>query len=221
MPTATMTQETNIPSCRPGRQGHPRRFPDPAAPRPRGAAGLSGQRGDLAETAAGDRTPTHHDENTNANVHRGVHTLSEEATTHMRGAGAEVAVRRRVLPEGMIWTRNASEALNLVAYSWGRANLKRATAPADRDGASLEPRAVADPGGRAGLRDRLRACGRRRHPDPGRPAQAAEPRTKLFSFTAMSNVLGTINPVKELPRPRTSRARRCTWMPARASRTCR
>ena len=58
----------------------------------------------------------------NANVHRGVHTLSEEATALYEEARAprspaRIGADRREL----IFTRNATEALNLVAHSWGRA----------------------------------------------------------------------------------------------------
>ena len=63
---------------------------------------------------------------THANVHRGVHTLSEEATAPYEGARAKVSnFIDATCPKEVIWTRNASEALNVVAYSWGRANLKR------------------------------------------------------------------------------------------------
>ena len=64
-----------------------------------------------------------------ANVHRGVHTLSEEATAPYEGARAKVSnFIGACCPKEVIWTRNATEAINLVAYSWGRANLK----PGDR-----------------------------------------------------------------------------------------
>ena len=69
---------------------------------------------------------TRYYEHTNANVHRGVHTLSEEATAQYEGARAKVATSSApAARKEIIWTRNATEAMNLVAYSWGRANLKR------------------------------------------------------------------------------------------------
>src|SRR3989337_1548228 len=62
----------------------------------------------------------------NANVHRGVHKLSEEATAAFEGARKKIAdfvnagdVRQ------IVFTRNATEAINLVAYSWGRKNIKK------------------------------------------------------------------------------------------------
>lgn len=62
---------------------------------------------------------------TNANVHRGAHTLSAEATTEYEQVRDKVAafVNAKSRNE-IVFTRNASEAINLVAYSWGMANLK-------------------------------------------------------------------------------------------------
>jgi len=61
----------------------------------------------------------------NANVHRGVHTLSMEATDAYEEARSKV---QRLIgaptPESIIWTRNTSESLNLVAYSWALPNLE-------------------------------------------------------------------------------------------------
>src|SRR4051795_9945524 len=58
-----------------------------------------------------------------ANVHRGVHTLSEEATALYEEARATVATHLGADPREVIFARNATEALNLVAFSWGRTNL--------------------------------------------------------------------------------------------------
>src|SRR3954471_7147962 len=61
----------------------------------------------------------------NANIHRGIHTLSEEATTLYESARDKVAqLIGAGSPEGVIFTRNATEAINLVAWSWGRKYLK-------------------------------------------------------------------------------------------------
>src|SRR5690606_29365063 len=61
----------------------------------------------------------------NANVHRGIHTLAEEATALYEGAREKIQkfIGARSVKE-VIFTRNTTEALNLVAHSWGRANLK-------------------------------------------------------------------------------------------------
>ena len=65
-------------------------------------------------------------EHDNANVHRGAHTLSARATDAYEGARDKVAkfVNAKSSQE-IIYTRNASEAINLVAYTWGWANLKQ------------------------------------------------------------------------------------------------
>lgn len=146
-----------------------------------------------------DRLATYYAQG-NANVHRGVHTLSEEATAAFEGSRAKVArFINASSSKEIIWTRNATEAINLVAYSWGSANLK----PGDevlitemehhsnivpwqlacqRTGATLRYVPVDDEGFlRLDLLPTL-----------------LTPRTRLFAFTAMSNVLGTINPVAEL-----------------------
>ena len=62
----------------------------------------------------------------NANVHRGAHSLSNRATDAYEGARDKV-VRfiNAASREEIVYTRNASEAINLVAYSWGLANLKK------------------------------------------------------------------------------------------------
>ncbi len=137
---------------------------------------------------------------THANVHRGVHTLSEEATVLYEGARAKVSkFIGACCPKEIIWTRNATEAINLVAYSWGRANLKTGDrilltemehhanlVPwqilAAEKGVELDFVRVADNG--TLILDEL--------------PRLLTPRTKLFGFTAASNVLGTLNPVQEL-----------------------
>lgn len=145
---------------------------------------------------------TRYYENTNANVHRGVHTLSEEATAQYEAARAKVAAFiGSCCPKEVIWTRNASEAMNLVAQSWGRANLRRGDRVLLTEmehhsnivpwqilsaelGFEISYVRVADDG--TLILDDL--------------PKLLTPRTKLFAFTYMSNVLGTINPVKELTR---------------------
>jgi cysteine desulfurase/selenocysteine lyase len=145
---------------------------------------------------------TRYYEHSNANVHRGVHTLSEEATAQYEGARAKVAsFVGSCCPKEIIWTRNASEAMNLLAQSWGRANLKRGDRVlltemehhsnivpwqilAAELGFEIAYVRVADDG--TLILDDL--------------SKLLAGRTKLVSFTYMSNVVGTINPVKELTR---------------------
>ena len=145
-------------------------------------------------------TLTRYYEYTNANVHRGVHTLSEEATAQYEGARAKVSnFIGACCPKEVIWTRNASEAINLVAYSWGRANLKRG----DRvlltemeHHSNIVPWQILS--AEIGFEiDYLRLA------DDGTLIlddlpKLLTPRTKLFGFSYMSNVVGTINPVREL-----------------------
>lgn len=136
----------------------------------------------------------------NANIHRGVHTLAEEATGLYEKARASIA-RFINAPSDrqVIYTRNTTESINLVAYTWARANLQAGDLViltemehhsnlvpwhmlAAERGIRLEFIPVADDG----LLD-LEAY---------KTLLAQEP--KLVSFTQMSNVLGTINPAKEI-----------------------
>ena len=62
----------------------------------------------------------------NANVHRGIYALSERATAAYEGARVKVARLLGVQdPHEIIWTRNATESINLVAYAWGRKHIGR------------------------------------------------------------------------------------------------
>ena len=58
-----------------------------------------------------------------ASVHRSVYPLAEEATEHYEGARKKVANFTGAEAKGTVFTRNATEAINLVAYAWGRANV--------------------------------------------------------------------------------------------------
>jgi len=63
-------------------------------------------------------------ETTHANVHRGVYQIAQEATNLYEGSRAKVAAFiGAASADEIIFTKNATEAINLVAYSWGRANL--------------------------------------------------------------------------------------------------
>ncbi len=84
------------------------------------------------DSAASSQKPTfvldklrHYYEHDHANVHRGIHTLSNRATEAYEGARDKVAefINARFREE-IVYTRNASEAINLVAYTWGLQNLK-------------------------------------------------------------------------------------------------
>ena len=60
----------------------------------------------------------------NANVHRGVHFLSTQATTAFEEARSKVAGLINAPAEELVFTKNATEALNLVAFSWSQASLQ-------------------------------------------------------------------------------------------------
>ena len=135
----------------------------------------------------------------NANVHRGVHTLSEEATSLYEDARATVAAHIGADRREVIFVRNATEALNLVAYSWGRANIGAGDrilltemehhsniVPwyqlAEEKGAEIDWAPITDEG-------RLELDALRKLLERG---------PKLLSLAHVSNVLGTVNPVAEI-----------------------
>ena len=139
----------------------------------------------------------------NANIHRGVHTLAEEATAMYEQARVKIAkFINAPSAHQIIYTRNTTESINLVAYSWARANLKvRRPCYPDRDGASLQSRSVAYASGRARHRAGFHPCNRRWACSIWMRTRSLLSRSpKLVSFTHMSNVLGTINPAAEIIR---------------------
>src|ERR1035438_10517503 len=64
----------------------------------------------------------------NANVHRGVYPLAQEADAAFEGARERIAAFTGADPRTTIFTKNVTEAINLVAYAWGRANVGRGDA---------------------------------------------------------------------------------------------
>lgn len=136
----------------------------------------------------------------NANIHRGVYAISEEATAAMDKARVKIArlINARYSKQ-VIFTRNTTESINLVAWSWGSANIHQGDliiltemehhsnlVPwqllAQRTGARLEFVPVTDDG-----QLRLDIY-----------AQLLQQQPALVAFTHMSNVLGTINPAREM-----------------------
>ncbi|MGI9032683.1 MAG: cysteine desulfurase [Acidimicrobiales bacterium] len=138
-------------------------------------------------------------ENHHANVHRGVYALAEEATAAYEGARARVA-RFIGAPStrGIIFTKNATEAINLVAHSWGRSQTK----PGDailltemEHHSNLVPWLML--AAERGIELRyipLTDDGRLDLTDLDRLLHGV----KLLAVTAASNVLGTLNPVRRL-----------------------
>ena len=64
----------------------------------------------------------------NANIHRGVYEIAARATEAFEAARSKVAGFLNVQPQEIIWTRNTTEAINLVSYSWGLNNLRKGDA---------------------------------------------------------------------------------------------
>jgi cysteine desulfurase/selenocysteine lyase len=142
-------------------------------------------------------------ERTNANVHRGVHTLSQEATSLMEQSRDKVAAFIGAPdPATIIFTRNATESINLVAYTWARKNLKlgdEILLTEMEHHSNLIPWQMAARATGAVLRF-IPVTGWDGLLDLSRLEALLTPRTKLLAVTHMSNVLGTINPVTELAR---------------------
>lgn len=141
-------------------------------------------------------------EKTNANIHRGVHTLAEEATALYESAREKIArfIGARKSRE-IIFVRNTTEAINLVVFSWGRkflqggdrilltemehhSNLVPWQILAQEKGLVLDFIPVTN----EGLLDLQEF------------EQLLERKPKIVALTHMSNVLGTINPIREIAR---------------------
>ena len=136
----------------------------------------------------------------NSNVHRGVHALSMEATDRMEEARQKVAdFIGAATPESIIWTRNTTEAINLVAYSWAQVHVR----PGDEIVVTqMEHHSNLVPWQKV-AKDKDATLRVLPLTDQGTLDLAAVdetigPRTRLLAVAHMSNSLGTINPVKEL-----------------------
>jgi cysteine desulfurase / selenocysteine lyase len=138
----------------------------------------------------------------NANIHRGIHTLAEEATALYESARERVAkFINAPSSRQIIFTRNTTESINLVAYSWGRANLQPGEVVVLTE---MEHHSNLVPWQILAAERNLRLEFIPVTPDGCLDMEAyssilkLEPR--LVSFTHMSNVLGTINPAAEIIR---------------------
>lgn len=138
----------------------------------------------------------------NANVHRGIHRLSEEATNAYEGARVRIA---RFInapdPHQIIYVRNATEGFNLVAFSWGRANIHAGDEillTEMEHHANIVPwQLLAQEKGATIRYVPFKEDGTL---DLSNLSTLLTEKTKVFSFTAVSNVFGTVNPVRELVR---------------------
>lgn len=138
----------------------------------------------------------------NANIHRGIHKLAEEATLAHEEAREKVAKFINAnRTEEIVFTRNATEAINLVAYTWGRANI----VPGDKivltimeHHSNIVPWQLLAQEKNAQIEFiKIDSEGLLLQDDIKR---MIDDRTKLVCVTHASNVLGTINPIKEITR---------------------
>jgi len=143
---------------------------------------------------------TNYYQNQNANVHRGVYGLSERATEAYEGAREKVrGLLNAASAKEIIFVRGTTEAINLVASSWGRDNLQEddeVIITEMEHHSNIVPWQLL----REALGIRLTVL---KMNDQGEVCLNAletllSERTKLLSITHMSNALGSINPVKEM-----------------------
>jgi len=136
----------------------------------------------------------------NANVHRGVHRMAEEATAAYEGTREVVAqALGGVSPRGVVFTRGATEALNLMAYSYGR---RRLVAGDEILITEMEHHSNQVPWLEAarvtGAKVRVAPIHDDGHLDIEAFHDLLGPRTRIVAMTHRSNVLGTTNPIAEL-----------------------
>ena len=150
-------------------------------------------------------------ETSNAAVHRGAHALAEEATDAYEAARASIAGFVGAVPDEIVFTKNATEAINLVAYAFSNATARA------QQGIDVDARFVLDPGDNivvtemehhANLVPWQELCAKTGAQlrwfgitDDGRLDLDSDPidaRTKFVSIVHQSNILGTINPVSEI-----------------------
>ncbi len=138
----------------------------------------------------------------NANIHRGVYTLAQEADALFEGARERIAAFTGAPVRSTIFTRNVTEAINLVAYSWARTNLGAGDAVLITEmehHSNIVPWQLATQATGAELRyldvdDAGTLSLEQLDAELGRGDVA------LVALTHVSNVLGTINPVAEIVR---------------------
>ena len=139
-------------------------------------------------------------EEDNSNVHRGVHALSERATAAYEGAREIVRqfINARSVSE-VIYTRNTTEGINLVARAWGDANLKAGDEVLIT---GLEHHSNIVPWqllcGRTGANLRVAPIDDRGDVDMAEFERLLTSKTKIVAVSHLSNALGTVNPVEEM-----------------------
>lgn len=136
---------------------------------------------------------------TNANPHRGIYQLAEAATSAYEQARVTVARFLGAEPQQLVWTRNATEAINLVARAWGAVNL----GPKDtvvltvmEHHSNIVPWQLLQK--EKGFRIEYLPITKEGRLDLEAARRTIKPGVKLVSVTHMSNVLSAVNPVREL-----------------------
>jgi cysteine desulfurase/selenocysteine lyase len=143
----------------------------------------------------------HYYEHYNANIHRGLHTMAEEATAAYEEARVKAGrfINAAHSEQEIIFTRNTTESINLVAQAWGRKFLRpgdEIVFSAMEHHSNLVPWQLIALATGAKLRFiDIDASG---HLDADDMLAKIGERTKIVAITQMSNVLGTINPIKEI-----------------------
>ncbi|MEL6927067.1 MAG: SufS family cysteine desulfurase [Cyanobacteria bacterium J06600_6] len=142
----------------------------------------------------------HYYQRDNANVHRGAHTLSGRATDAYEGARDKVAqFINAASRDEIVYTRNASEAINLVAYTWGLANL---TAGDEIILSVMEHHSNIVPwqliSQKTGAVIKYVELTADEEFDLAQYKSLLSDKTKLVSIVHVSNTLGVINPVEEI-----------------------
>ena len=134
-----------------------------------------------------------------ANIHRGVYVLSEEATLAYEQAHEQVGQFINAAWDEVIFTKNTTESLNLVAYAWGLNELRagdEVVITVMEHHSNIVPwQQIAK---RTGATVRYIGLTPQGQLDMEQAAQLIGPRTKLVSVTHVSNVLGAINPVADI-----------------------
>ena len=139
-------------------------------------------------------------ENHNSNVHRGVHTLSMEATDKFEEAREKISkFINSQTSQSIIWTRNASESLNIISYSWGNKNIGEGDeillSPMEHHSNLIPWQELART---KGAKIKFLSLNIDGTLDLSNIDELITQKTKLVSIVHVSNALGTINPVKEL-----------------------
>lgn len=140
-------------------------------------------------------------ETLNANVHRGAYRLSAEATEAYEEARKRLARFLNANPQEIVFVRNTTEAMNLVAYAWGLRHLREGDEVLVTE---MEHHAGLVPwhlvAGLTGAKVKAIPLTEEGRLDLSALEGLLTERTKVVSLVHMSNVLGTINPVAEIAR---------------------